>query len=201
MDNTTKNDIELALKVKQHKDNDSLKEIINRHTPLCVNIYERYSKTMTTSGVSHVDLLGEKDYIIYKSVLSFKPEMGVKLSTWIGEQTRYYCLNYMKNNRGIVMSPEEIQDISESNTETFNGGSNRQDLTISYVLDILQQLNDKRIIDIYKMRYFTQNGKPMTWKQIGDKLDFSAEHVRNLHNRAAEFLKNKLNSKICVDLI
>lgn len=198
MDKISPNDIDLAFKVQNHKDNESLKEIINRHTPLCLSIYNKYAQCMSVSGVSCSDLLNEKDYIIYDSVMKFKPEKGVKLSTWIGEQVRYYCLNYVrKNHNGIVLSPEKIQDLAESQDKP----PDNTDITITYILELLEQLKDKRIMDIYKMRYFDKSGKKKTWTQIGNKLGFSAEHVRNLHNRAAEFLKNKMSGSIFMDTV
>ena len=75
-------DIELVNNVQEDNDEreQSLKELINRHSALCYNVYQRYGNTLTSSGVCFDDVVKEKDYIIYKSAMSYNPEKNTKIS-------------------------------------------------------------------------------------------------------------------------
>src|SRR4051812_6008153 len=86
-------DAELVNRVKTENCSDSLQELINRHTPLCYDIYRRYFPSLKSVGISINDLNDEKDFYVYKSASSFKPEKNVKFSTWLGNHIRYQCLN------------------------------------------------------------------------------------------------------------
>jgi hypothetical protein len=48
---------------------------------------------MIASGTHPEDISSDKDYLIYKSAVSYNPTKKIKFSTWLGNQVRYYCLN------------------------------------------------------------------------------------------------------------
>ena len=79
----------LAQNVKDKDCENSLKELIERHSKLCYNIYQKYIPAMNASGVFPDDALNDKDYIIYKSACSYNPTKRTKFSTWLGNQVRY----------------------------------------------------------------------------------------------------------------
>ena len=89
----------LAKKVKDENCEDSLKELISRHSKLCYAVYQRYFPAMRASGVTAEDAIDEKDLIIYKSAMSYNPTKKAKFSTWVGNQMRYACLNKMNKNK------------------------------------------------------------------------------------------------------
>ena len=74
-------DIELVNNVQEDNCQQSLKELINRHSALCYNVYQRYGNTLTSSGVCFDDVVKEKDYIIYKSAMSYNPEKNTKFTS------------------------------------------------------------------------------------------------------------------------
>ena len=74
-------DTELVENVKEKSCNNSLKELILRHSALCVDIYKKYTPALCASGVPIQDVYQDKDYIVYKSALSFKPEKNVKFGS------------------------------------------------------------------------------------------------------------------------
>ena len=87
------NDNELVIKVKRKGCEESLKLLIQRHSPLCFDVCKKYSAALNSKGIDINDVTGEKEYLIYKSVLSFDPTKKTKFSTWLGNQMRYHCLN------------------------------------------------------------------------------------------------------------
>ena len=83
-------DERLALNVAKNNCDKSLKVLINKHSALCYNICNKYSATLNSRGVSFADILKEREYIIYKAALSFKPDRKAKFSTWLGNIARYH---------------------------------------------------------------------------------------------------------------
>jgi len=101
-------DIDLINKIKNDQCDESLREIISRHSALCFNIYNRYSKVLKTTGELIDDISLEKDYIIYKSILSYDPTRKCKFSTWLGNFTKYYCLNLINSKKKYVPMEDEM---------------------------------------------------------------------------------------------
>lgn len=198
--NLTK-DLDLINKVKENSDNDALKELESRHTGIYNEIVKKYYKYLVDLGLNPSDIINDKLYILYKSVLSFNPEKNVKFSTWLGNQARYHCLNCLnKKNNLVTMEEKDIINIIEkkqaSNTFNHNALIEKSDLIFS----ILNRLKDKRISKIYKMRYF--NGSKLTpWNKISKKLEISTQTAINLHNKGKDLLKNKLTSINTSDII
>ena len=61
------NDYDLVEDVKSnnHKSNQSLTELIDRHSALCFDIYKKYSQAMAASGLCVTEMYKEKNFIIY----------------------------------------------------------------------------------------------------------------------------------------
>ncbi len=85
-------DLKLVLLAKEG-DNDAIKSLIDKHSGICVETYKKYLNLPNVSGFISDEIVSSKDYIIYNSVKTFDPEMGSKFSTWLANQTRFYCLN------------------------------------------------------------------------------------------------------------
>ena len=60
----------LANEVKEKDCQNSLVELIGRHSNLCYNICQKYMPVMHASGIFVDDVLNDKDYIIYQSAKS-----------------------------------------------------------------------------------------------------------------------------------
>ena len=92
------NDNELINKIKEQNCEDSLKTLTLRHENLYYKICHRYAPTLRASGISPEDLFEDKALVIYKAVETFDPSRKAKFSTWLGNYSRYHCLNYIQNN-------------------------------------------------------------------------------------------------------
>lgn len=191
-------DLELVDKIKTEDCNNSLKELISRHTPLCYSIYHKYkNKLQEIAGWSPYDIYTEKDLIIYQVAKSFNSEKKTKFSTWLGNHIRYYCLHCLnKNNRHVLMEDKELNTHVENRFEDTSIKEN----THEYIFNILEQLKDERIKTIYKLRYFG-DGETPSWMKIGENLNISRQTVINLHRKAQKFLKNKLTSNKSFDVV
>lgn len=193
-------DEQLIVQVQQEKCEDSLKELIQRHSPLFYRIYKKYESSLISSGSDITVVLKEKDYIIYQSALSYTPGKS-KFSTWLSNQVRWDCLNRMKRqNKYVLVESEDLEFLS--NSKSYNGDykslSNKDNL--DYIISILNQIDDERIKTIYNMRYFESN-KKVAWSKIAAKLGISLQTTINLHNKGRKLLLEKLTSKNNFDKI
>lgn len=69
----------LIKNIKEDSCEDSLRVLIQRHSPLCINMCRKYENALNASGVSVDDVIEEKDYLVYKSAMSFNPEKKLNL--------------------------------------------------------------------------------------------------------------------------
>ena len=187
-------DIELIDKVKEHQCNDSLKEIINRHSALCYDVYNKYSRTLKSNGelINNINL--EKDYIIYKSILSYNPEKKTKFSTWLGNFTRYYCLNLINSEKKYVpVETTLLNSIKEKEASAMHEAPSEE--IKEYVSNLLDKMKDKRIEKVFRLRYFSDFARKHTWVNIARELKISPQTAINLHNRGKKIIARKMFSK------
>ena len=76
-------DTKLIQKIKQTDCETSLKTLIEKHSPLCINMCKKYEPALNATGVSVDDVIQEKEYLVYKSAMSYNPEKKVKFNTLI----------------------------------------------------------------------------------------------------------------------
>lgn len=194
-------DLQLIQKIKKFNCEESLLELYNRHQGICNKTLQKYCKTCYDIGVSFEDLNSEKIYVVYKSAISFKPSKKIKFSTWLCNQMRYHCLNTLnKQSKDVSMENENIKYITESNQckQIDYSVSNKE--KVDSIFNILDQMNDSRIKEIFNLRYFT-SGKNQPWNKIGKKMNISTQTVINIHNKALKFLNKKISSEISFDKI
>lgn len=149
---------------------------------------------MVASGVHPEDVLSDKDYIIYKSAISYNPDYKIKFSTWLGNQVRYHCLNKInRDNVYVTMEDGALNYFVEKNrTEdsAIENGSVKE-----FIFNILSALQDKRIAEVFRIRYYESAPKLTTWRVVAQKMNISSQTAINVHNRGKKFILNQLNGK------
>ena len=188
-------DAKLIQKIKQTDCETSLKTLIEKHSPLCINMCKKYEPALNATGVSVDDVIQEKDYLVYKSAMSYNPEKKVKFNTWLGNQVRYHCLNTINNNNNFIKVEDSVLDFLsiEENKDCSND--------IEYVFSLLSQLKDDRIKEIFSLRYFKSDKKKMPWVKIGKLMGISTQTAINLHKRGLKILNKKISSTNNSDVI
>lgn len=167
--------------------NDSLKELIDRHSPLCYSICQKFSFPLTQSGFSLTDVFEDRYLIVYKSAQSFNGTS--KYSTWLANHMRYHCLNCInKNNNHINMENEELnQFIDKEIPDSAN------DDKISNIIGIINNINDKKVKKVFELRY--SDCKKTPWYKIGKEMGISRQTAINLHEKGKKFICAKLKSE------
>lgn len=189
--NKKNDDLLLVNNVQQQQCESSLKELIERHSGLFYSVSHKFKSNLNLSEI-HLD----KDFVIYKSVLSFNPNKGAKFSTWLGNMTKYYCLNVGKKEfKYANMKEEELSFFLDARSaENHSLVKVREE--IDYVFKVLESLTDKRIVKIFRMKYLDglPGGKKMTWKKIAASFDLTPQTIINLHQKGRKAIKRKANS-------
>jgi RNA polymerase sigma factor (sigma-70 family) len=192
-------DLDLIKNIKDNRDSESLKCLISRHSGIFCEMVKRYQYFISQKGHDPKDLYEDKDVIVYQSALSFNEDKNIKFSTWLGNQARYHCLNFLnKNSNYFPTESQYLQNMIENKQEQ------KEDLNkenCDYFLNILKSLKDERVYKIFKMRFFSQNKKNRSWNAIGKKLGISTQTAINIYNKHIDFLKIKSNKDSFNDTI
>ena len=198
-------DEQLIQKIKLEACDSSLNQLINKHTGLCYDIYKKYLPSQELSGNYSINIENDKDYIIYKSALSFDESKKIKFSTWLGNQVKFQCLNFLRKKKVSILSyDQESIDLLSSKNETIfieQKKENDRKTLVEYVKLVVSQMKDFRAEQIFNLRYFSRDGKKTSWQKIGSSLDISAQTAINIHNRALKLIKKKINSDNYSDYI
>jgi len=202
MNYAVKTDKQLVRLVKNKADSEAFKEVCRRYENVFYKICQKYVSPLALAGVNPQDIFDEKTYILYHCISSFKPSKKTKLSTWIGNYARYLCLNSINSRKFIVPTTDDdlkqhIEDSQAKAQYVQKHPFSQEDF--NYVLNILQQLKDPRILEIFRLRYF--GSKRLTWIMVARKMKMSAQTAINLHNRGLELIKRKMDSENISDVV
>tara|TARA_R110001583_G_scaffold46677_4_gene146354 strand:- start:11277 stop:11879 length:603 start_codon:yes stop_codon:yes gene_type:complete len=175
----------------------SLGELIKRHSAICFKVIKRYASTFYANNINVIDASSDKNLIIWNSAKSFNIDKNVKFSTWLANQVKYSCLNALnkKSKDRLVATEDEILDIlKEKMPEEDNSN------LFEFTDNILSQLRDKRIKQIFSMRYSSDDKKP-SWCKVAEELKVSTQTAINLHNRGIAVLRKKITSEKFLDSV
>ena len=178
--------------------------ILLRHEKLFYKICQRYIPVILAKGLRKEDIFEEKNLIILKAVRSYKPNKKCKFSTWLGNCTKYSCLTFINNINYTVRLEDEAIDryFSNKSKEEYDDECNLKS-NKDFAFEILNQLKDKRVSKVFKLRYFNNDIKKnkTTWAIIASQLNTSTQTAINLHRKGIEILNKKMNSKETHDII
>ena len=187
-------DEELIIEVKEGNCSNSFLELSLRHQNLFYKVCQKYA---SVAKASFQDLLEDKNFIIYRSILSYDNTRKTKFSTWLGNYTRYYCLNFLNANcKYLTFEDKDIESFVEKFENEINPDKDSEEyskLFFENCFGILSRLKDKRIHTVYQKRYSSQ--KKRTWAAIAEEMRISTQTVINLHNRGKKVLRNKMKTQ------
>lgn len=194
-------DTDLTLLVQEKNDEVALGELISRHSGIYVDMLKKFGyNSLSFNQIS--DIMQDKDYVIYRAALEYKPEKA-KFSTHLANKTKYMCLTQKtknkKNSRLVSFEEREEEkniphkDKSKTPDENciFNDSFKR-------ILNLIFKHKDPRLQTIFKERYFEGKGcKLKPWKLVAEKVNLSAQGCINIHDKAIKEIKSKIeNEKI-----
>jgi RNA polymerase sigma factor (sigma-70 family) len=188
-------DADLVNNIKKQIDvEESLEELVNRHSGIYLEMVNSYASP-NNPFIDYEELIQDKEYKIYNAAMKYDPDRGAKFSTYLGNETKWMCLNlYNRNKRRPAFQNEFIENMAEDNdlNEDTISESIKQDL-FNKVLSVIKDHPDTRVEKIFEMRYIvgTKN-KVMPWKKIGESMNLSIQGCINIHNSAIEHVQQEL---------
>ena len=181
------------------KQNACIKELVSRHSGIYLSIIHSYVHKSTSSLIKE-DLIDDKDFRIYQAALKFDKSKKSKFSTFLGNETKWMCLNLHNKNKNkiSVEFQEESAQGSQVPQDTAYSYLNADDREFfSRILDITKRHPDKRVEKIFEMRYIQGNKNTvMPWRLISEKLNLSIQGCINIHNSAILNIKQKLLKEV-----
>jgi len=189
----------LVENVKNNSCSDSFTELSRRHSSLFFKVCNSYVKILSSMGVPVQDVFEEKDAVLLESINHFDPnhKKQVKFSTYFGNRARYFCLHKIKKtNKMPEVSDEEAiaQEFNLKSIENYNR-ANQPTVNLYGLINKLVNAPDKRIENIFKLRYDPNLAKKMTFEQIAEKLDLSISNTQHLHELGLEYLRKEIDKK------
>jgi len=197
--NKDKEEVKLVKKINRSNCNDSFIKLSNTYDNFYFSIVRKYSPALIKLGMTREEIKSEKNYVLYKAIKSFDCKQKTKFSTWFCNCARYHFLNYINLNKKYILS-------DELSVEFFNLKENfycidKNNELFEYLDSLLCSFKDKRVMEVFKLRYFSGSEKLTTWNKIAKKLNISTQTAINLHEKARVFLKTKITSKNSFDFI
>src|SRR5690349_20438133 len=87
-------DDQLIHNIKSQNDSDSFLELKSRHEKLFYSICSSYCSKVRM--LKYEDVIENCDFILNKAIQSYENNKKTKFSSWLGNQSRYFCLNTIK---------------------------------------------------------------------------------------------------------
>ena len=92
----------------------SLTQLIDRHSGIYLDMVNVYASP-SSPFIDYEDLIEDKDFKIYQAAKNYNPEKGAKFSTYLGNETKWMCLNlYNRNKRKPAFQSEFLENLSSA---------------------------------------------------------------------------------------
>ena len=185
-------DYTLISNIQEKNDEDSLLEIIDRHSGIFHTMVNQFMSHPHCS-LDKSQLVGEKDSTIYSAALNYDPSRKTKFSTHLANQTKWKCLNILnkkKKNKEVYI--EGAKSYIEPACDSFVGEIDKEE-AFSLFKNCLRREKDERVKKIIDLRYEVDNNKLTPWRKIAEELDMSIQGCINIHNRFINKVKKEGN--------
>lgn len=200
LNSMTDSDLILNLKEDQ-KSSECLMELVDRHSGIYMTMVNNYTPKNNRSGPSYKsELISDKNYYIYQAALKYNEEKKTKFSTYLGNETRWMCLNLYNREKN-----KSMKEVSTEEADAIIKLIDPQNVSQDYINgEIAQEVNrmihndpDSRISKVFKMRYSDPKSHKLTpWRTISEELNLSIQGCINIHNRTIEKIKKELKKEL-----
>lgn len=193
----SKSDIFLIRKVQKDSCNESLKELVNRHSGMIFNIGKKYCPSC---NLDLNDLNDNKYWVIFNAIQSYNPQKGSKFSTWLGNQIRFFCLNHKNKNNKLIPTDNDSLEYFINNLFKKEDAGNKKEV-INKIIDLFNQISDPNTKNAIYYRYFYNKERILNYSEIADILKVTPQTVLNWHNKFIRLAQKKLTNKSSIDII
>ncbi|MEZ3421131.1 MAG: RNA polymerase sporulation sigma factor SigK [Eubacterium sp.] len=188
-----------ALERFKNGDKDARALLIERNLRLVSHIVKKYySKTNDTDDLISIGTIG-----LIKAIDSFNTDKGIRLATYTSRCIENEILMHFRNirkNATVVYLGDSIVTDKLGNTLTIQETiSDSRDLAEDLetkikwekVSKIIENMEDEREKKIIVLRYGLDNNKPLTQREVADKLKISRSYVSRIEKKVLNDIKKK----------
>lgn len=183
-------DEELIKNVIESNCSDCFQKLVEKHSGLCFSIGKKYA---STCGLDLNELNDNRYWIIFNALQSFDNSKGSKFSTWLGNQVRFFCLNYKNKNKNNVNIDDEYLDFFFN--KTSNENSKNKEEILNLVKDLFHQISDQNTKNAIYYRYFYNKERILNYAEVAEILKVTPQTVLNWHNKFITYAQKKLTNK------
>ena len=190
-----------ALERLKNGDKDARALLIERNLRLVSHIVKKYySKTNDTDDLISIGTIG-----LIKAIDSFNPDKGIRLATYasrcIENEILMHFRNIRKNATDVYLN-DSLEMDKDGNPltlqETISDSSDlAEDLETKIkwekVSRIIETMTDEREKEIIILRYGLNNKKPLTQREVAQRLDISRSYVSRIEKKVLNEIKNKVD--------
>ncbi len=174
--------------------------LIEHNLRLVAHIAKKYY----SSGTSQDDLMSLGTIGLIKAIDSFQPEKGIKFATYAAKCLHNEILMYFRAQKKIsqeISLSETIDTDRDGNPMTYSDVICTED-TIAEDVDLkiksdrvrflIQTLLTPREREIIVLRYGLNRRKPLTQREIADRLGISRSYVSRIEKSAMEKIRRRM---------
>jgi DNA-directed RNA polymerase specialized sigma subunit len=143
--------------------------------------------------LNYESLIEDVDIVLLNSINSYNANKKTKVSSWVGNMSRFHVLNTIKNltESGRFVSTENADlDILNNFYNKFHIDENK-DLR-EHIFNLIDNIKDKRARKIFELRFFSDK-ESSKWKNIAKEMKLSYQQISQIYNSAKEILCDKMN--------
>jgi len=190
-----------ALERLKNGDKDARALLIERNLRLVSHIVKKYySKTNDTDDLISIGTIG-----LIKAIDSFNPDKCIRLATYASRCIENEILMYFRNirkNATDVYLGDSLEMDKDGNPLTIQETiSDSRDLAedletkikCEKVSKIIENMEDEREREIIILRYGLDNKKPLTQREVAQRLDISRSYVSRIEKKVLNDIKDKVD--------
>lgn len=166
----------------------SLEILTDKHSGIIFNIGKKYC---TNSGLDLNELNDNRYWIVFNSVKSFDPNKGSKFSTWLGNQVRFFCLNFKNKNTKLVPVEDSFLEHFLNEKAKKDDNENQKEI-LNNIIDLFNKITDINTKNAIYYRYFYNKDRVLNYSEIAEMLNVTPQTVLNWHNKFIKLAKKKL---------
>ncbi|WP_177916924.1 RNA polymerase sporulation sigma factor SigK [uncultured Eubacterium sp.] len=175
--------------------------LIERNLRLVSHICKKYySKTNDSEDLISIGTIG-----LIKAVDSFDYTKGTRLSTYasrcVENEILMYFRSLKKQNGEVFMgdtietdkqgNPLTVEDLISDDTDIVEELEKKR--RIGEMTELIKNMKNEREKEIVILRYGLNNQKPLTQREVAQKLNISRSYVSRIEKKVLEDLRGKIN--------
>lgn len=164
-------DLELITRVKDTADSTAMTELVNRHT----GIYMRMVSSFPSLPIH--DLKADRFFNIYDFARDYDPTRGMQFGSFVGDQTRFMCLNLLKREPKSLSFNE---DVAPTNDTALSEAVDKHD-DMAELRERAKRVGDPKFYRVFCLRF--NGNKVASWRAVAEAMGMTQEGVRKLFNR------------------